>query len=131
MYIFRFLPPSESALLIALNLVTVLATICLGYFAAKIFLYMRLGRLENGWKLVTGGAVCLCIAFLFLAFQHLFSVHSNLYFYLDAVGMSFSIGGIFLMVLGLRSHYLVWTRKINSRTPKPIFLVDERRDIEE
>lgn len=130
LYIFRFLPPSESDLLIALNLIMVLATMCLGYFAAKIFFYMRLGRLENGWKLVTGGAVCLCIAFLFLAFQHLFSAHSNLYFYLDGVGMSFSIGGIFLMVLGLRSHYLVWTRKINNRAPKPL-LIDERRDIEE
>ncbi len=130
LHLFRFLTPSESALLIALNLTTVVATICLGYFAAKIFFYMRLGRLERGWKLITGGAVCLCIAFLFLAFQHLFSVHSNLYFYLDAVGMTFSIGGIFLMVLGLRSHYYVWTRKINDRAPRPI-LVNERRDREE
>ena len=81
--------------------------------------------------MVTGGAVCLSTAFVFLASYHLFSVHSNLYFFLDAVGMTFSIAGIFLMVLGLRSHYLVWTRKINSnnRVPEPVF-VNERRDIE-
>jgi len=79
---------------------------------------------------MTGGAICLSFAFLSLAFQHLFGRLSSPYFYLDAVGMSFSIAGIFLMVLGLRSHYLVWTRKVSSRAPRPI-LVKDRRDTEE
>jgi hypothetical protein len=131
LYIFKFLTPSESALLVALNLVMVVATIYLGYFAAKIFIYMRFGRLERGWKMVTGGAVSLCIAFLFLTFQHLFPVRSDLYFYLDAVGMTFSISGIFLMVMGLRSHYFVWTRKISNKTAQRPILVKEREDLEE
>jgi hypothetical protein len=126
----RLLPPPESTILIALNLITLVVTICLGYFAAKIFFYMRLGRLERGWKLVTGGAVCLSFAFLSLAIQHLFGRLSNPYFYLDAVGMTLSIAGILLMVLGLRSHYMVWTRRINDRAPNPI-LVKERRETDE
>jgi hypothetical protein len=130
-HFFKFLSPSESVVLIILNLVTLGVTIFLGYFAAKIFLYMRFGRLERGWKLVTGGAICLCFAFLFLAFQHLFSGKSSLFFYLNAVGMTFSIAGIFMMVLGLRSHYLVWTRRMNDRTPKSPLLVSEPRKRED
>lgn len=126
----RILPPPQSATLIVLNLATLVATIFLGYYAAKIFFYMRLGRLERGWKLVTGGAVSLSFAFLTLAIQHIFSRVSNLFFYLDAVGMLFSIAGIILMVLGLRSHYQVWTRKMEGKTPRPI-LVKERQKSEE
>jgi hypothetical protein len=126
----HLLPPSETAVLIALNLITVGATIFLGYFAAKIFFHMRFGRLERGWKMVTGGAICLSFAFLALAIQHFFPRTSNLYFYLDVVGMTLSIAGIVLMVMGLRSHYLVWTRKESSRIPRPV-LVNERREFEE
>jgi len=129
-YFGHFLPPSESAILIALNLITVGATIFLGYFAAKIFFHMRLGRLERGWKIVTGGAVCLSFAFLSLAIQHFFPRTSNLYFYFDAVGMSLSIAGILLMVVGLRSHYLVWTRKERSKLQRPI-MVKEGKEFDE
>lgn len=79
---------------------------------------------------MTGGAVSLCFAFLSLTFQHLFSSQTHLYFYSDAIGMSFSIAGIFLMVLGLRSHYLVWSRKVINKAPHPV-LLRERRDLEE
>ncbi len=126
----HLLPPSETAVLIALNLITVGATIFLGYFAAKIFFHMRFGRLERGWKMVTGGAICLSFAFLSLASYHFFPRTSSLYFYLDVFGMTLSIAGIVLMVMGLRSHYLVWTRKESSRLPRPL-LVNERREIEE
>jgi hypothetical protein len=126
----HFLPPSETAILIALNLLTVAVTICLGYFAAKIFFYMRLGRLERGWKMVTGGAICLTFAFLSLTFQHFFPRTSSLYFYLDVVGMTVSIAGILLMAIGLRSHYLVWSRKVSRREPNPL-LVNQRRNYEE
>jgi protein-S-isoprenylcysteine O-methyltransferase Ste14 len=129
-HISRILPPSESATLVILNLIVLVATICLGYYAAKIFFYMRLGRLERGWMLVTGGAIFLSFAFLSLAIQHLFSRNSNYFFYFDAFGMTLSIAGIILMVLGLRSHYQVWTRRVDSRAPKPI-LVKERRSTEE
>ena len=80
--------------------------------------------------MVTSGAVCLSFAFLLLGIEHLFSRSSNTYFYLDAVGMSFSIGGIFLMVLGLRSHYLVWTRKVSNKAPQQPILLNEKKDIE-
>ena len=128
----RILPPSESATLIILNLVTLVATICLGYYAAKIFFFMRLGRLERGWKLVTGGAVCLSFAFLSLTFQHLFSRPADISFYFDAFGMSLSIAGIILMVLGLRSHLAVWTRRVDDRVQRPILSVlrERKRDSE-
>lgn len=126
----HILPPSESATLIILNLVMLVTTICLGYYAAKIFFFMRLGRLERGWKLVTGGAICLSFSFLSLTVQHLFSGVSSPYFDLDAVGMTLSIAGIILMVLGLRSHYFVWTRRVNSRTPRPILVREERHGTE-
>lgn len=127
-HISRILPPSESATLIILNLATLVATICLGYYAAKIFFFMRLGRLERGWKLVTGGAVCLSFAFLSLTFQHLFSRPPNLSFSFDVFGMSLSIAGIILMVLGLRSHLGVWTRRVDSRVQNPILSVSRKRD---
>ncbi len=106
--------PSPSTILVALDLATVFATIGLGYYAVKIFFHMRLGRLENGWKMVTQGIISLCFGFLFLTFQHVIPRESNLYFYLDAVGTFLSIIGIVLMMMGLRSHYLVWTRKKSS-----------------
>ncbi len=80
--------------------------------------------------MVTGGAISLSFAFLSLAIEHFFSRGSNLYFYSEAVGMSFSIAGIALMVLGLRSHYLVWTRKEYARTPRTV-VMNERREIEQ
>jgi nicotinamide riboside transporter PnuC len=76
---------------------------------------------------MTGGAICLSFAFLSLTLQHLFSRLSSPYFYLDAFGMTLSIAGIILMVLGLRSHYFVWTRKISSRAPRPILVSEEDR----
>jgi nicotinamide riboside transporter PnuC len=103
--------PSQAMILAALDLATVVFTIGLGYYAAKIFFHMRLGRLENGWKMMTSGIISLCFGFVFLTFQHLVPRESNLYFYLDSVGTILSIIGIVLMMLGLRSHYLVWTRK--------------------
>jgi len=114
--------PSQSLILVALDLVTVLATIGLGYYATKIFFHMRLGRLEKGWKMMTMGIISLCFGFLFLTFQHIIPRESNLYFSLDSVGTILSVIGIVLMMFGLRSHYLVWTRK---KSPVPLLDSDE------
>jgi hypothetical protein len=116
--------PSQAMIMVALNLATVVATIGLGYYAAKIFFHMKLGRLEKGWKRVTQGIILLCFGFLFLTFQHMIPRDSNLYFSLDSIGTILSVVGIVIMMMGLRSHYLVWTRRKSSI---PLQNVDERQ----
>src|SRR5579872_3339320 len=103
--------PAESTILLALYIGLLVATIGVAYYASAIFLHMRNGKLEKGWRLVAEGVVCLSGAFVFLTLQHAVERSSDLYFYLDAAGTVLAIAAIILIFFGLRSHYLVWTRK--------------------
>jgi len=108
---FSFIVPYESSILGVLNLITVAALLAMIYYSARILLRMRLGRLEKGWKLVTEGLILLCAGFIFLTYEHTVLRASFPYFLIDLIGTVISLGGIILMVLGLRAHLIVWMKR--------------------
>jgi hypothetical protein len=95
-------------LLIALNLASAIALLLLSYYGIRIFLHMRLGSLERGWKLVTEGIVITGLGFFLIAADHALPRASELYFYLDTCGSALSLSGVVFMLVGLHSHYSVW-----------------------
>ena len=101
-----------------LNLVATVALVFLAYYALRIYLHMRLGRLERGWKLIAQGIIFMSLGFFFITLQHALSRDSLLYFYLDSVGTVLSLIGIVVMLIGLHSHYMVWNRNFKSSKPE-------------
>lgn len=104
----------QSFTLSALNLASAIALVVLAYYALRIFIHMRLGKLERGWKLITQGIVIISSGFFFVALDHALPRNSVMYFYIDSVGAVLSLGGIVLMLFGLHSHYVVWYKKSMS-----------------
>lgn len=105
------LATTQSLILGMLDLASAVALVILAYYALRIFIHMRLGRLEKGWKFITEGIVFMSIGFFFVAVDHALPRSSSLYFYIDSVGAVLSLIGIVLMLLGLHSHYVVWYKK--------------------
>ena len=85
--------------------------IVLAYYAIRMVLMSRRGRLENGWRLITFGAIMFTIGFLSLTLQDLTLAYTPLYFASDYIGTGFSFAGLFLFMMGFRSHYRVWSLK--------------------
>ena len=110
--------PWQTVVLTTLNLFSTLGLIILAYYASRIFIHMRLGRLETGWKLIAQGIILMSSGFLFVTIEHVVSRESMLYFYLDSIGASLSLVGIILMLIGLHSHYVVWDRKNITSKPR-------------
>lgn len=93
------------------DIVSVLPAIGLGYYAFRMVFVSRRGRLENGWRLITFGAFAFSIGFFSLTFQDLTAAYTLPYFITDYIGTSFCFVGLTLLMLGLRSHYAVWSLK--------------------
>jgi hypothetical protein len=104
----------QSLTLSILNFASALALVVLAYYALRIFIHMRLGRLERGWRLITEGIIFISSGFFFVAVDHALPRNSLLYFYIDSVGAVLSLVGIVLMLFGLHSHYDVWYKKTAS-----------------
>jgi hypothetical protein len=102
---------TQSMILTVLNLASAVALVILAYYAVRIFVHMRLGRLEKGWRFITQGIVFMSSGFFFVAVDHSLSRTSTLYFYIDSVGAVLSLIGIVFMLFGLHSHYVVWYKK--------------------
>ncbi len=97
---------------LALNdLITVFPAIGLGYYAVRMFLLTRLGRLEKGWTLIIVGGFACSLGFCFLTIQDLTTAYSIGYMFTDYAGTSFCALGLFLVMLGIRSQYSVWSLK--------------------
>jgi hypothetical protein len=109
---------SQFPILTVLYLASAIGTIFLSYYSLKIFFHMRSGRLEKGWKLITEGMVFMSSSFVLIAMSHLLSRDSAAYLYLGIAGTSLMLVGVVIMLLGLRSHYLVWYRKMPVREEK-------------
>jgi hypothetical protein len=98
--------------ILALNdLISVFPAIGLGYYAVKMFLLTRLGRLEKGWSFIIIGGFACSLGFSFLTIQDLTTAYSLEYLFTDYLGTSLSAIGFFLVMLGVRSHYSVWSLK--------------------
>ena len=98
-------------ILTVLNLASAVALVILAYYALRIFIHMRLGRLEKGWRRITQGIIFMSSGFFFVAVDHALPRASALYFYIDSVGAVLSLIGIVFMLFGLHSHYVVWYKK--------------------
>jgi hypothetical protein len=115
---FSFL--SSSLILTSLDLASAVALVVLAYYSLRIFLHMRLGRLERGWKLITQGIFFMSSGFLFVAIDHMLPRASTLYVYIDSVGAVLTLIGIVVMLVGLHSHYIVWYKKtVSSESKEP------------
>ena len=123
---FSFLTPS--LILTCLNLASAVALVVLAYYSLMIFLHMRLGRLERGWKLITQGIFFMSSGFLFVAIDHSLPRASALYVYIDSVGAVLTLVGIVIMLVGLHSHYVVWYKKTlsNEQTEEAETSVEDR-----
>ena len=97
---------------LALNdLVSVFPAIGLGYYAVRMFLLTRFGRLEKGWSFIIVGGFACSMGFCVLTIQDLTTAYSIGYLFTDYLGTSLSAIGFFLVMLGVRSHYSVWSLK--------------------
>jgi len=101
----------QSFILTTLNLASGVALIILAYYALRIFIHMRLGRLERGWRFITQGIAIVSLGFLFVGVDHALPRGTLIYFYIDSVGAVLSLVGIVFMLIGLHSHYVVWYKK--------------------
>jgi protein-S-isoprenylcysteine O-methyltransferase Ste14 len=94
-----------------LDIASIAPAIVLGYYAVRMLIMSRMGRLENGWRLITFGAILFTVGFLSLTLQDLTMAYTPLYFVSDYIGTGFSFAGLLLFMLGFRSHYRVWSLK--------------------
>ncbi len=101
-----------------LDVVSLAPAVGLGYYAFKMVFMSRRGRLENGWRLITFGAIMFSVGFFSLTIQDLTPAYTVPYFVTDYLGTSFSFAGLTLLMLGLRSHYSVWSLKSFSKVSK-------------
>ena len=98
--------------ILALNdLISVFPAIGLGYYAVRMFLLTRLGRLEKGWSFIIIGGFACSLGFCSLTIQDLTIAYSWGYMFTDYLGTSLSAMGFFLVMMGVRSHYSVWSLK--------------------
>ena len=97
---------------LALNdIISMIPAVGLGYYAVRMFFLTRLSRLEKGWGLIiTGGFAC-SMGFFVLTLQDLTTAYSLSYMLTDYLGTSLSGIGFLLLMLGVRSHYDVWSLK--------------------
>lgn len=97
-----------------LDIISLLAAAGLGYYAARMFSHLRWGRLEKGWRMMTCGAVVLAFGYAFITAEDAFVAHSFYYVLSDYFGTILASTGIILIMLGIRSQYREWTRKVVS-----------------
>jgi hypothetical protein len=105
------------AQLIILDVVSIAAALGVGFYATKMFLHMRRGRLEKGWNWIILGALATAIGYFFLTMEDFFLAHSFYYSSLDYIGTVVCTMGMVVLMFGIRSHYFAWslnrTRKVD------------------
>jgi hypothetical protein len=100
------------------DLISIIPALGLGYYAVRMFLLTRLSRLERGWSLIiTGGFTC-SLGFFIATIQDLTAAYSLGYMLTDYLGTSLYTLGFLLIMLGVRSHYSVWSLKSFSKLQK-------------
>jgi hypothetical protein len=97
------------------HLISVLPSIGISHYTAKMLMLVRFGRLERGWRLVTTGATIAPTGLLILTLQDFVQSYSSLYLAMDFLGTIACAIGLTLFFLGFRSHYLIWSgKKVNT-----------------
>ena len=94
--------------LVILDIVSIVAALGVGYYAARMFNHMRRGRLEKGWNWMIYGALVTAIGYFFLTLEDFFLAHSFYYSSLDYGGTVICTIGLVFLAYGIRSHYHAW-----------------------
>jgi hypothetical protein len=97
--------------LVILDIVSIVAALGVGYYAARMFNHMRRGRLEKGWNWMIYGALVTAIGYFFLTLEDFFLAHSFYYSSLDYVGTITCTIGLVFLAYGIRLHYHAWSLK--------------------
>ncbi len=97
------------AQLVILDMVSIVAALGVGYYAARMFNHMRRGRLEKGWNWMIFGALVTAIGYFFLTIEDFFLAYSFYYSSLDYVGTAICTVGLVFLMFGIRSHYSAWS----------------------
>ncbi len=95
--------------LIVLDVISILAVIGVGYYAAKMFFHMRLGRLERGWLPMLYGASLIAGGYAFLTVEDFFLAYSFYYQIADYIGTAITAAGLIVVMFGFRAHYKAWS----------------------
>jgi hypothetical protein len=95
--------------LVGLDLASIAAVVGVGYYATKMFFYMRRGRLERGWLPMIFGATMIGVGYVFLTLEDFFLAYSFFYETADYVGTALCTAGLIIVMLGLRGHYKAWS----------------------
>ena len=98
-------------LLGSLEIIAVSFAILAGYYATRILIHMRSGRMERGWQFITVGFLLLVVRALFIAMEDAGQVSGTADLNYDTVGTALAGAGFILLVLGFRSLYRAWTLK--------------------
>jgi hypothetical protein len=94
-----------------LEVIAVSFAILAGYYATRILIHMRSGRMERGWQYITVGFLLLVVRSIFTAIEDAGQVSGSADLNYDTVGTALAGAGFILLVLGFRSLYRAWTLK--------------------
>jgi hypothetical protein len=102
----------------------IIAVLLIGllYYALRILTSFRRGLLEQGWKIISWGAIILVAGQLLVALSAYVSLNGFLYQF----GVGIDAVGVFFAILGLKSHLSIWEigkeskAKNSTRTEKSI-----------
>lgn len=103
-------------LLLCLKIVATCIAVASVYYAVRMILYMRYGRMERGWEYITIGAVILVVRSVFSSLTDIGEVHASLDLTYDTITTTMMCVGFVLLFLGFRSLYRAWSLKDLART---------------
>ncbi len=94
---------------IILDVIGAMLLVMLSYYAFATLLWMRAGKLEKSWRYLSRAVIFLTAGVLL--FSLISSVPPDLILPFTWIASSTMLVGTFLLLLGFRSHYLVWSGK--------------------
>ncbi len=110
---------SYGLVLTGINIVALLVTLGMTYYAIKLVMKFRRGMLERPWRHISFGAISLTAAGIMFAIGSAIGIPALFSSALLYGGSILSvIGGLFLL-LGLRAENQVWTSKENDIVSEP------------
>ena len=94
---------------IFLDIVGAVLLVLLSYYAFATLLWMRAGKLEKSWRYLSRAVIFLTAGVLLFSLSS--SVPPNILLPFTWFASAIMLVGTFLLLLGFRSHYLVWSGK--------------------
>jgi hypothetical protein len=89
---------------LAIGAVSLIITVGMAVYGARLLLLMRKGKLQKSWKFASSGSIFLTLGVLVFAFEAIYSFPAGLRMLYYAGGLCMIAGGS-LLLLGFRSQY--------------------------